>query len=148
MPLSSEMRRLQASWTSGQNWPKRLEWLEIQGIRGWTNQRIDFTFPIVALVGETALAKVQSFNVRLLFTKVQARQNYTRLTSFPILHLRLSLRLPCAFHIEKGTARKRRLFGSQLIVGEATLIDLSDRSAILTLAAFNPLERALGFLNF
>jgi energy-coupling factor transporter ATP-binding protein EcfA2 len=57
MPLSSEMRCLKNSWTSGQGWPKRLEWLEIQGIRGWTNQRVDFTFPIVALVGENGSGK-------------------------------------------------------------------------------------------
>lgn len=57
MALSQEMRRLQNRWTTQTAWPKRLEWLEIEGIRGWTGQRVDFTFPIVALVGENGSGK-------------------------------------------------------------------------------------------
>jgi hypothetical protein len=58
MTLSVEMRRLQQRWTTaGEAWPKRLEWLEITGIRGWTGQRVDFNFPLVALVGENGSGK-------------------------------------------------------------------------------------------
>lgn len=57
MALHSEMRRLQNKWRTGTAWPKRLEWLEISGIRGWTGQRIDFQFPFVALVGENGSGK-------------------------------------------------------------------------------------------
>ncbi len=57
MALSAEMRRLQNKWATAQSWPRRLEWLEITGIRGWTGQRIDFQFPIVALVGENGSGK-------------------------------------------------------------------------------------------
>jgi len=57
MALSSEMRRLQNKWRTGAGWPKRLEWLEINGIRGWSGQRVDFQFPIVALVGENGSGK-------------------------------------------------------------------------------------------
>ena len=57
MALSSEMRRLQNKWMTGTNWPRRLEWLEISGVRGWTGQRIDLSFPIVALVGENGSGK-------------------------------------------------------------------------------------------
>ncbi len=57
MPLSAEMRRLQNKWATGAHWPKRLDWLEISGIRGWTGQRIDFQFPITALVGENGSGK-------------------------------------------------------------------------------------------
>ena len=57
MSLSSAMRRLQNKWDTGASWPKRLEWVEIHGIRGWTGQRIDFQFPIVALVGENGSGK-------------------------------------------------------------------------------------------
>ena len=57
MPLSAEMRRLKNKWVTGTGWPKRLEWLEIHGIRGWIGQRIDFPFPIVALVGENGSGK-------------------------------------------------------------------------------------------
>ncbi len=57
MTLSSEMRRLQNKWATGTGWPKRLEWMEISGIRGWTGQRIDFQFPVVAIVGENGSGK-------------------------------------------------------------------------------------------
>ena len=55
MPLSKEVRLLESKWKSGQGWPKRLEWIEIGGIRGWIGQRIEFQFPIVALVGENGV---------------------------------------------------------------------------------------------
>lgn len=57
MALSKEMRLLQKKWLTGQGWPKRLDSIEITNIRGWTGQRIDFTFPIVALVGENGAGK-------------------------------------------------------------------------------------------
>lgn len=57
MSNSKEMRRLQAKWQQGTGWPKRLEWLEIQDIRGWDGQHIQFNFPIVALVGENGSGK-------------------------------------------------------------------------------------------
>lgn len=57
MAMSSEMRKLQRKWTSGNSWEKRLEWLELDGIRGWTGQRLTFPFPIVALTGENGSGK-------------------------------------------------------------------------------------------
>lgn len=57
MPLSKEMRLLESRWNSKQGWPKRLEWLEITNIRGWIGQRIEFPFPIIALVGENGVGK-------------------------------------------------------------------------------------------
>ena len=58
MGLSKEMRLLQRKWASGQGWPKRLDALEISGVRGWTGQRMDFQFfPMVALVGENGVGK-------------------------------------------------------------------------------------------
>jgi predicted ATPase len=57
MALSREMRRLQSKWLAGQSWPKRLEWMEITGLRGWSGHRIEFRFPIVAIVGENGSGK-------------------------------------------------------------------------------------------
>lgn len=57
MPISKEMRRLQKAWETNTKWPKRLEWLEIENIRGWSGQRVDFSFPIVAIVGENGSGK-------------------------------------------------------------------------------------------
>jgi predicted ATPase len=57
MPLSNEMRRLETKWHTGNGWPKRLEWLQIHRIRGWSDQRISFDFPIVAIVGENGSGK-------------------------------------------------------------------------------------------
>lgn len=53
---SREMRRLANRWQQNP-WPQHLEWVEIEGLRGWTGQRVDFTFPIVAIVGENGAGK-------------------------------------------------------------------------------------------
>lgn len=55
--LSKEMRQLARKWEAGNAWPRRLEWLEVQGLRGWAGQRIDFSFPIMAIVGENGSGK-------------------------------------------------------------------------------------------
>lgn len=56
MAISREMRRLQARFATP-GWPHFLEWVEIDGLRGWTGQRIEFRFPIVAIVGENGAGK-------------------------------------------------------------------------------------------
>ena len=38
-------------------WPKWLEWIEIEKIRGWEAQRVSFAFPIMAIVGENGSGK-------------------------------------------------------------------------------------------
>jgi predicted ATPase len=57
--IEDEVRRLSKKWAGGGDigWPKRLEWLEIHGLRGWTGHRVDFKFPIVAIVGENGSGK-------------------------------------------------------------------------------------------
>lgn len=57
MSVSREMRLLENKWRTGASWPKRLEWMEIDGIRGWSGQRIDFRFPILAICGENGSGK-------------------------------------------------------------------------------------------
>jgi energy-coupling factor transporter ATP-binding protein EcfA2 len=57
MSNSREMRRLSAKWLQGTGWPKRLNWIEVKGLRGWDGQRIPFAFPIVAIVGENGSGK-------------------------------------------------------------------------------------------
>jgi ABC-type branched-subunit amino acid transport system ATPase component len=57
MSNSREMRRLSAKWMQGTGWPKRLNWIEIKGVRGWDGQKIPFSFPIVAMVGENGSGK-------------------------------------------------------------------------------------------
>ncbi len=52
-----EIRRLSAKWGSGQGWPKRLEWLELDGLRGWSGQRFVLQYPLMALVGENGVGK-------------------------------------------------------------------------------------------
>ncbi|MEA3042767.1 MAG: hypothetical protein QOH47_605 [Sphingomonadales bacterium] len=51
------MRRLDRQWESGNGWPKRLKWMDLTGIRGWTGQRVEFPFPIVAISGENGSGK-------------------------------------------------------------------------------------------
>ncbi|MBQ7618084.1 MAG: AAA family ATPase [Desulfovibrio sp.] len=57
MPISQPMRILASAWAQNRFWPKRLNWLEISGIRGWSGYRIDFSFPITAIVGENGSGK-------------------------------------------------------------------------------------------
>ncbi len=57
MALSSEVRRLERSWLNQTAWPKRLNWIEIQGVRGWDGQRLEFPFPIIAIAGENGSGK-------------------------------------------------------------------------------------------
>lgn len=57
MALSKEVRRLERSWQNETAWPKRLDWIEIDNIRGWEGQRIRFPFPIVAISGENGSGK-------------------------------------------------------------------------------------------
>ena len=57
MQISDEIRRLEKKWRTGTGWPKRLDWIAPKGIRGWTGQRVNFPFPIVAIVGENGSGK-------------------------------------------------------------------------------------------
>lgn len=57
MPTGDEIRRLSAKWQTGTGWPKRLEWIEISGLRGWTGQRFHLRYPIMAVVGENGVGK-------------------------------------------------------------------------------------------
>jgi len=54
--MSRQVDRLASRWERG-TWPRWLEWLEIDGIRGWEGQRISFEFPITALIGENGVGK-------------------------------------------------------------------------------------------
>jgi predicted ATPase len=57
MAVSKEVRRLKARWETGTGWPKRLDWIEIGGLRGWEGQRFNLNFPIMAVVGENGVGK-------------------------------------------------------------------------------------------
>jgi predicted ATPase len=54
---TNQIRRLTAKWQSGTGWPKRLEWLKISGLRGWTGQQFKLAYPIMAVVGENGSGK-------------------------------------------------------------------------------------------
>lgn len=56
MTVSKEIRRLENNWNNGE-FPKHLEYLELTNLRGWTGQRIEFKFPVVAIVGENGMGK-------------------------------------------------------------------------------------------
>ncbi len=57
MSNSNEMRRLNNKWGMGTGWPQRLDWIEIKNLRGWTGQRFELRFPIMAVVGENGAGK-------------------------------------------------------------------------------------------
>jgi len=57
MPNSKEVRRLTARWATGTGWPKRLEWIQIKGLRGWQGEMFHFKYPIMAIVAENGVGK-------------------------------------------------------------------------------------------
>jgi len=57
MDTSNEIRRLTTKWRSQTGWPKKLEWIEISGLRGWSGQRFRLDYPIMAVVGENGVGK-------------------------------------------------------------------------------------------
>lgn len=54
--LADEVSRLHRIWLR-KDFQQHLEWLEIEGIRGWESQRVDFNFPIVSISGENGVGK-------------------------------------------------------------------------------------------
>ncbi|MEU9108759.1 ATP-binding protein [Streptomyces xanthophaeus] len=42
---------------AGKEWPPFLESIQIDGLRGWSGERIDFRFPVVAIAGENGAGK-------------------------------------------------------------------------------------------
>lgn len=83
MPFSNEMRRLETKWTTGNGWPKHLEWIEIKNIRGWEEQRIQFAFPIVAIVGENGSGKSTILQSAACAYRNEGGTNYFPTEFFP-----------------------------------------------------------------
>lgn len=52
----SEINKIREQFNSGL-WPQFLESVSINGLRGWSGQTIDFSFPVVAIVGENGTGK-------------------------------------------------------------------------------------------
>jgi predicted ATPase len=53
---SAEISKISDQFKAGQ-WPQFLEMVEIAGLRGWSGQAVNFTFPVVAVVGENGTGK-------------------------------------------------------------------------------------------
>ena len=53
---SREVAKLKKAYERG-DFPQHLEWIEINAIRGWKGERIQFNFPIVAISGENGVGK-------------------------------------------------------------------------------------------
>lgn len=83
MALSREIRRLENNWNAA-HFPKHLEYLELTNIRGWTGQRIEFRFPIVAVVGENGMGKSSIIQAAAaIYKPPQGIQGYFASTFFP-----------------------------------------------------------------
>lgn len=53
---SHQIQKIREQYQAGQ-WPKLLEMLEVDGLRGFTGQAVNFNFPVVAVVGENGSGK-------------------------------------------------------------------------------------------
>lgn len=56
MPDYAEINSIRTQFQSGQ-WAQFLESVSINGLRGWTDQSVNFNFPVVAIVGENGTGK-------------------------------------------------------------------------------------------
>jgi len=81
MAYSKEVRKLITKWETERGWPKRLEWIEIHNIRGWDGQRIDFNFPLMAIVGENGAGK--STILQAIAASYQQENSYFASDFFP-----------------------------------------------------------------
>lgn len=52
----TEINMIRGQYLAGQ-WPQFLQMLQIDGLRGWAGQSVEFNFPVVALVGENGSGK-------------------------------------------------------------------------------------------
>lgn len=59
--LAKTLPKLTSDWATERNsnkgWPKFLESVSVSGIRGWSGQKIEFRFPVVAIAGENGAGK-------------------------------------------------------------------------------------------
>jgi predicted ATPase len=78
MPISNEMKRLKAKWLTNTGWPKRLDWISIDGLRGWKNQRFSLGFPIMAVVGENGSGKSTILQCAAAVYKTQEQEIRSR----------------------------------------------------------------------
>jgi predicted ATPase len=85
VPISDEMRRLQAKWKANRYWPQRVEWLAISGLRGWRGQQIKLDFPMVAISGENGAGKstILQAIAALYLTPEEKRYNLYATKFFP-----------------------------------------------------------------
>lgn len=58
----TEINKISNQFQAGA-WPQFLEMLEINGLRGWAGQSINFNFPVVAIVGENGTGKSTALKV-------------------------------------------------------------------------------------
>lgn len=105
MPNSSEMRRLSAKWTTGTGWPKRLEWIEIDGLRGWTGQQFVLRYPIMAVVGENGVGKSSVLQAAASIYKPPDRKGRFASDFFPDTAWEEIQNATIRYSVLEGTAR-------------------------------------------
>ena len=52
----AEINTIRGQYQAGM-WPQFLQMVQIDGLRGWTGQSVEFNFPVVAVVGENGSGK-------------------------------------------------------------------------------------------
>lgn len=59
--LAKTLPKLTSDWATERNstkgWPKFLDAVSVSGIRGWSGQKVEFRFPVVAIAGENGAGK-------------------------------------------------------------------------------------------
>lgn len=96
-----EIHKTREQFNSGQ-WPKFLEMVEIDGLRGFTGQAINFKFPIVAIVGENGTGKSTILKVAACAYDNESSDTYYPSTFFIQTHWDKIQDVFLSFRIKQG----------------------------------------------
>ncbi|MFD0567948.1 AAA family ATPase [Kitasatospora saccharophila] len=65
------------SRTPGKDWPLFLERVQIDGLRGWVGEGVDFRFPVVAIAGENGAGKSTVLKVAAAAYEASQKDGHT-----------------------------------------------------------------------
>ncbi|QIF00046.1 ATP-binding protein [Roseimicrobium sp. ORNL1] len=82
----SEINKIRQQFLAAQ-WPQFLESVEIDGLRGWSKQAIQFQFPICAVIGENGTGKSTVLKAAAsAYEQPEKKNTYYPSTFFPVTH--------------------------------------------------------------
>ncbi|WP_081656598.1 ATP-dependent nuclease [Brevibacillus thermoruber] len=99
-----EIARISDQYQQGL-WPQFLESIEINGLRGWSGQTINFNFPVVAIAGENGSGKSTVLkSIACAYENVEKNKTYYPSTFFISTHWDTIEGVTLSYRIRQGTS--------------------------------------------